>query len=1229
MDLDGEGGLRVAGSYPERINVKDGVMVVDPLVFKAASSVAGPAMTKVIKLATFRKKVAIAVRKQAKSLGIEVTSKAISTWLERPDVHQMFRNATPAAVDSAVLSLAVPLPSSVTAEQREQLLGVICHEVLRELDPGAATATAFTMTSRQIASEGERTRGKLDEVLAVSADTHAIVTAFSPPALLEENLRRIHPWRAQEARELLQQLPAAISLIRDVVSSPKVEQLVADWWKHPPVTLQGAPARFYVWLAELASGYGLNGAAAHFFELAVDLGVSPRNYYLARQALSLAPVDEVRSRSVELEPAEPLSVAVIALRVDDFATAAASLDAWEPAQAPDRAFRSSLLGQSLRALGRLDDAIAELTRVAGEQPDASGVATLAAEYLIERAGSGVTISPPADLASAYRWAIQARDSRRVWSGDCSKAVLLAVQAAVQGGDQAGALRLVSPEPSGEASEQEARNPALRAERAILLALAGKSRLAHEVAASMNDPFVAAFIEGLAADDQGDRAGATRALLRAYDLASSDNARARVASALVWAGDELPDLEDLATRQPDAVRVIRRTHEALAPGPDRLVRLRARAHEEPAIAASLARAYEQQGDPLEAARTFEKAGNEFRLPSMLISAAQLYLSNGEAGQSITQAEAALAMAPQGWGGEFPARVVLYEAMWADNRLPESVQQARRLVELQPANPSAVWALTVALLRLDEEDQAWRALAAHGTPIDPRTPFEARVWIRLVVRSPQAATLVARALGLMQRWDDDAELTAYFLTNLIVGTRDGALDPADVEAIREAQTAFTARHPKSDAFQLVQAGPDGDPLKHIRPLLKDRYEALHDLHQQIAEGRLPVGAATIVSSTYTSLLIEQTGGRVYAYRDQDAHQRGEAAAVALSGRCVIDTTAVATLARLDEAVSDDLRGRFTELVSTLEAYRDARATQDEFNLGTAGSIHWDPDAQDVRATKSSADKIERDRTLAARIVGLIGSFTRVPRVELVQFPEFEDRPSSLAWLAGLDLAAELGIPFWCDDMQGSELARSVGVQTFGTVDLLRHLSASDSLDLQLANAAEATLINHRYVDLGFQRETMFLAAELSGWRPSGAAVTLTRSRTWVDPEPVADFLEHAMTAAAVIGPEALYGWVASAAIGLTADLPANQGSANLAVLLRRAFGVIGVRADQMPAVLQGVREPLAANSDLVDPLEQVLRDIHRDVAEAHGHQVAQMLVFALLTSANDDDKRTAARVVLTDR
>lgn len=1203
--------------------------MIDSVVLDAVLSVAGPALVKLLRKAGFRRRVAIAARKHANSLGIDVTSKTIAAWLDRPDVQQMFGTATPGAVESAIASLAVPLPRSVTPAQREQLLGVICHEILRDLDPSAATATAFALTSRQIAAEGERTRGVAERTLAVSTDTQAIVKAFSASALLDEHLRRLHPWRATEARELLKQGPAVTTLVEQVVSSPSVAQLANEWWQHPPVTLRNAPARFYVWLAELADGYDADPAAAYFFGQAVELGASPRGYYVARRALVLMGIDAAESRRLEIDGDHPLSAAVVALRDDDFAAAVQALEAWAPEGPQGRALRSLMLAQCLRALDRLDEAIDELTSTARELPDASGVAMTAAEWLIQRANGRVTISPPADLDRAYRWAIQARDSRRVWNGDCRRAVLLAVQAAVQGGDQAGALRLVSPEPNGEASEREANDPAIRAERAILLAIAGRARQAREVVASMDDSFTATFVEGLAADDDGDRESATVALLRAYDLASDDNARARVASALVWAGNELPDLRDLATRQPEAVRVMRRTHEALAPGPDRLVRLRARAHEEPAIAASLARVYEQMGEPLEAARTFEKAGNEFRVPSMLVSAAQLYLREGEALLCIAQADAALAMAPHGWGAEFTVRAVLYEAMWAENRIPEAVQQARRLVELEPANPSAVWALTVALLRLDEEEQAWRALAASGTPIDPRTSFEARIWIRLVVRSPQATTLVARALELMQRWDDDPDLTAHFLANLVLGWRDGALDPADVEAISAAQSAFTSRYPDSNTFRVVQIGPDDDPLQHIKPMLQARYEASHDLHEQIRDGNLPVGVATLVTASYSSLVIEQTGGRVHAYRDEGAPQRAAAAATALGGRCVVDTTAVATLARLDPGVSDDLRGRFAELVSTLEAYRDARTVQDEFKLGTAGMLYWDPEAQDARATEPAPEEVERNAAVADRIVDLMASFTKRPRPRLVRFPEFEDRPSSLAWLGGLDIAVEQGLPFWCDDVRGVDLARSVDVEAFGTIDLLRELSRSSSLDPQIVDAAEASLIDQRYVDLGFRAETMMLAAELAGWRPRGAAAALTRSRTWADPEPVGDFLQEAMTRAALIDLNALYMWVASAALGLTVDLPAEQGSANLKVLLRRAFGVISLRADQIPAVLRGVREPLTGDGGLVDPLETVLAELYRDMVEVHGYPAARMLVFALVANADESDKRTAARVVLTHK
>jgi hypothetical protein len=206
--------------------------------------------------------------------------------------------------------------------------------------------------------------------------------------------------------------------------------------------------------------------------------------------------------------------------------------------------------------------------------------------------------------------------------------------------------------------------------------------------------------------------------------------------------------------------------------------------------------------------------------------------------------------------------------------------------------------------------------------------------------------------------------------------------------------------------------------------------------------------------------------------------------------------------------------------------------------------------------------------------------------------------------------------------------MGIPTFGTVDLLRFLAKNAAIDLRLAEAAEATLVRHYHGDLGFNAAVMSLAAQEDGWRPMGTAFALTRPFTWERPQDVMGFVIDALNHQLDRSPDELQAWITATSIGLVrATENASGASGNLQILLGQLIGQWWMRPDRFPHVLAGVREGIRELTEVEDPLRSVLSSQYRNLAERYGHPAAAQLLLALVRLAPEEDRRTAAHVILT--
>jgi hypothetical protein len=829
-----------------------------------------------------------------------------------------------------------------------------------------------------------------------------------------------------------------------------------------------------------------------------------------------------------------------------------------------------------------------------------------------------------DANRALNLAVQARDARRSWGGDSSDAVVLAVRAAALLGDIDRAWNLTQAD-GGEATAVEARAESVRRESAVLASLTGRHERAAELAAELDDQHVSSMNDAFAAMERGDEEAANAAWAQAFAHASTDSDRLATAMYLAEAGAELPDLSDLRERHPEQVREIDVVHEVMSTNRDRIATLRARVHESARLAIALATHYTDQDQPEKAAQVLVDAGDRHREALLMRMGAERYMRASKYAEAQAAAEKALALGGSDWPGEYDARAVLHDAMMGQGDTAGAFAQAQALVALAPDDRTARWALVGALMRRNDGEAAWRALCPDGVPIDPRSPQEAWLWVELAAEYDHGPRFVPRVLAMLSAWPDDEDLRGSVLARMFFALRERDHDD-EGEALREATEEYLQRWPDSPTFRTIQLGPDDDPLGPLTPDLEKHAKAVSPLLDQVKAGELPVGMVAAIGRTYTEAVVSRAAGMVRSFNPGNTAMGAAAIDLAREQGAVIDTSAMGTLVTLNDGLRHDLMGSLSRVETSEGAYADALAAQASLGTRSTMTVGFDQAAKQPRVYEISEEEAELLATRAAAVADLAGGLTRRSQVGPSRF-ERSDRRTG--WLEAYEIAREATTVFWCDDAVLANMARNEGIATFSTVDLLRAVLVDPS-DRKLLEVAEGTLVASYHVDLGFNADTMRFAAELDNWAARGAAFALSRPYTWQDAEAAGAFLLSALDrhGDATSGDlAALCEWTAAGALGLLSATPdGERASGNARILLTRILARPWLGADELAAVVRGIRAAIEERPGAADPLVPVLREFYSRLVERTSHGLASKLFMYLVRQLPEADRQAAARIVL---
>ncbi|HSC86776.1 MAG TPA: hypothetical protein VLC09_05875, partial [Polyangiaceae bacterium] len=670
--------------------------MIDPLtataaatgVAKGGGSAAGKQIVALLGKRTQRLRVAWAVSKAAKADGILVGWRQLSSWLKAADVRSAIASGEPEALRESADRLALEIkptgPDVDVAAAR--VVDLVRNESLRRMAEGDGRVTQ----TRRLENVIESTAREQRTLLTSGGDEVAFTSA----------LEKLHPWRAQTARELAGHWPPFRALVITLAGERDRRTLLRQWSTMPPAALADAPAAGWCWFACVAADYGADEAALEFIAKGVGAGASA-SYWWARAGLIVGTgTPEVSARARELwarsNPKHPLAAAGEAIERGEYPAAEQILDAWDAESPNDQSIKAILQTAAATGRGDFNRAIAIGIAAATAHPEGSGNTLRTAEALLSRGHYGQSDHPLDDYARAFDLAIQARDSRRTWLGDSVAPILTAVKASALATDIDQAWRLTQEVPDGTALAHEARDERLRRESAILAATMGRFENAQAVADALGDPFVTHTVDGWKAFTEDRRADAEEAWLLAWDCAPSDTSRLQTAAALAPLGMRLPDLDALPTEYSMAIERIRTTHEVMSSDDDMSL-LRVRATDSEELTVVLAERLVAQGQTADAAAVLEAGGTRWNHPLMMRMAAARYENAGEYEKAYVVAATALSLGGAAWAGRLETLMIQFDSLESQGQFSRSLAIAREMVTLAPGNLTIRWALVHSLVR----------------------------------------------------------------------------------------------------------------------------------------------------------------------------------------------------------------------------------------------------------------------------------------------------------------------------------------------------------------------------------------------------------------------------------------------------------------------------------------------------------------------------------------------------
>lgn len=994
----------------------------------------------------------------------------------------------------------------------------------------------------------------------------------------------------------------------------------------PPTWLKSrGTTHLWVAIGEYAVAHDLHRYAVPAFKKAAAAGDERRGWWLARAGLAAAAsgdvsraeslLDEARNAGLE----EPVYQVMTAAINED---AAGIIEAGRAAEGLE-ALIDVMRVQALASVGREEEALQLAHQSLEDHPSrgfTTGLAVLAAKLLIRRASVSNARGGAWDLDEAREMALRARDVRRRWGGPSDQAAAIAAAAAAEAGDLDGVLRIALPPPDGEATPAEAAHDDVKAKAAHAAVIRGRLDLARSLSDAIRDRSERLLVRASAAQTAGEEAEAVDLYLEASEAANVKDQQLRALVGLAETGVvPVPGLETLERDDAEAAEFVRAVSAYSRSEFEEAAR-RLRSLTNRHALDLLVDVYRSQNRIDDAVDALREGATRFGRPELRFRAAALLGSVGRFEDSLQEAQAVLLdVRPGGYlHGELRRLSIQAAARAGDGA--SMVKHARAAIREGHQASAIRWALVAGLYNQRQLDAARSELELAD--LRPRDEEEARLAIQLVVHGDSSEEAVEAVLDIADQFPNSEVVNAAaFGAVMQLSSELNEIEHAVVARMHTLTETFFNRWPDSSMVTRIDASDPANIVSYLKEQFAEPARRWESLCEDVAMCRLPYGfLAAARRRSISETLVTCAAGCIPlgAVSMEETDEHVQTAEEALESQVVADMTSL-YIGGVVTPSSSGFMAVFTRILVPRSVLDDALEARDAFRLRASGTLGWDPASDRPVLVELDEDEIARRLKEAEKLLHKV----RDSQVRELAHPREQD-PRAEVVLAPVHLAKQHGAPLWTDDSVIRNVARSEGVESFGTIHLLAAMRRRGLLSDEDVREAIRSLMKSWVADVPFNAELLMEIGEATGWQGGPETLPLTRPSTWTNPTGALEVLRLGLNRCAKRNPKAVADWTYAACLGAYRSLPEGARMEAISTVVTAGFLELQGSPRFLPGLLDGARV-LARKFHLEDPLETVatkLRDtLEEQLGAAQGAQV-----FVRMASNLDPADRQVACAVL---
>jgi len=299
---------------------------------------------------------------------------------------------------------------------------------------------------------------------------------------------------------------------------------------------------------------------------------------------------------------------------------------------------------------------------------------------------------------------------------------------------------------------------------------------------------------------------------------------------------------------------------------------------------------------------------------------------------------------------------------------------------------------------------------------------------------------------------------------------------------------------------------------------------------------------------------------------------------------------------------------------------------FRKMPSGMLRWNHEEDRphlVDISESELDAVRQRREVICAWADQLEVVNGEPTGELARVADMDAQHS---WLAGLGAAQAAQTALLCDDPALAALARSVGVDAFGSYALFVALVQENRLDPAELSDILGEMFDACVVDLPLTPSQMCGLAQQRGWPRAASIRTLGRSAFWRD---VGEALEAFQVFLRSIpdrdiGPEALF----AAIVGLCRAVVAGSPDFAIASLFVAAIFTTEAEPLEVAKMVDAARQACETEGR-DDPFENCVRLMIKAFEQFQHPSVVSQGVAALLAELDPADRARASELLLAER